>query len=99
MAWNHPGYNQSGGYTCEINAVDLQGHTVVFVTSAEIGLVTATDQDMLDELIRLESEDQAMKARLAALEATLATLQPPHAEEGVVNCGNSGSWNRNGNSR
>ncbi|KAK3797899.1 hypothetical protein RRG08_007997 [Elysia crispata] len=99
MTWTHPGYNQSGGYTCEINAVDLQGHTVVFVSSAEIGLVTATDQDMLDELVRLDSEDQAMKAKLAALEASIATLQPPHAEEGVVKCGDSGSWNRNGNGR
>lgn len=99
MVWTQPSFNQSGGYTCEINAVDLQGHTVVFVTSAEIGIVTATDQDMLDELVRLEAEDQSMKAKLADLEATLATLQPPHAETGVVHCGDSANWNRNGNGR
>ncbi|KAK3797898.1 hypothetical protein RRG08_007996 [Elysia crispata] len=94
MQWDHPGQNQTGGYTCYIYAVDAQGQNIVFSTSAEIGQEFPSADDMLSHISQLEKTVDALEQRLQAVEIKLGLLKPPHAEEGMVVCEDSNNWNR-----
>ncbi|RUS90499.1 hypothetical protein EGW08_001767 [Elysia chlorotica] len=94
MQWAHPGRNQTGGYTCFIHAVDAQGQSVVFSTSAEIAQEFPSSDDMLGHISQLEKTVESLEERLKAVESSTGLLKAPHAEEGMVECVDSDSWNQ-----
>ncbi|GFR91605.1 agglutinin [Elysia marginata] len=94
MQWDHPGKNQTGGYTCYINAVDSQGQSVIFSTSAEIDQEFPSSEDMLGYISQLIKTVDSLQKRIEILENNASQLKPPHAEEGMVECEDSDSWNR-----
>ncbi|GFN79401.1 agglutinin [Plakobranchus ocellatus] len=102
LMWTPPGYNQSGEYTCAINATSSSaqnGTEMTYAVLVEIGVQFPSKQDLLDQMSFLQMEDQTNREKLAKLLSTASLLKPAHTESGVVDCGDSGSWRQNSNSR
>jgi len=106
LTWQPPSSAQVGEYVCEINAVDNQGHNVVFSTSAEIGERQPTIGELTHHILDLQKEqvspsklDEILKnlTQIEILYNNTPTIEPPHSEVGIITCGNSRNWNTNEN--
>jgi len=89
LTWDWPTPSQAGNYTCEINAMNDAGHTVVFGESLKVDTVTPTLGDLISHVRDMEKEN-AMK--LTQMQALLN--QQGHIENGTLACGNSNNWNQ-----
>ena len=97
LMWSPPSYNQTGEYTCRINATGtspLGGGEETFEVSSEIGVQFPSKTDMARQMRFYQLEDEANKQKLASLQAAVGTLKAAHAESGVVSCGDSSGWNQ-----
>merc|ERR1719367_2248351 len=56
LTWTYPTTQQTGEYVCEINAIDDQGHNVVFTTSLEVGVTQPSTAELVNALRSLEED-------------------------------------------
>merc|ERR1719242_883713 len=79
LKWQYPGTAQTGEYVCEVNAVDAQGHNVVFSTSVEIGESMPTIGELMGRVLVLEKEKQSMQQQLQDIANNISHFTPPTA--------------------
>lgn len=91
LTWQPPSSAQVGEYVCEINAVDNQGHNVVFSTSAEIGERQPTIGELLGHIINLEKDRDHLQNQIDDLSQNLTSLQMPDNSTACPDCSSSTS--------
>jgi len=103
LTWQPPSSAQVGEYVCEINAVDNQGHNVVFSTSAEIGERQPTIGELIEMIRKLETDASMLESKLQLVETkknkvkNLLSTQCAarrHTEKGSIDFGARSTWQR-----
>jgi len=100
LTWMYPNQAQTGEYLCEINAIDDEGHNVIFSTTLEVGVETPTTDDLVKIIRTLENQKETTQNELDQLSNDMTTTQsllasccePQHIETGNVHCGDSTHW-------
>lgn len=89
LTWQYPGTDQVGEYVCEINAVDNQGHNVVFSTSAEIGERQPTIGELMGHILNLEKDKDHLQSQINDITNNLTYIQMPANTTSCPNCSTS----------
>lgn len=95
LQWQYPGTAQTGEYVCEVNAVNSQGHNVVFSTSVEVGESMPTIGELMGHVLALDKEKTTLQQQIDELAKNLTILQnqtppPPASTTPCTDCGNNG---------
>jgi len=102
LTWMYPNQAQTGEYLCEINAIDDEGHNVIFSTTLEVGVETPTTDDLVSHVQELDKSREAAKKKIDQITQDIAQMQsdlsncskPRHTETGHLHCGSSDNWNK-----
>ena len=90
LVYQYPTSSQVGDFTCEINAVSVSGHGVVFTSAVEVGISQPTLADVVSHMQQVQSEKASLEARVKVLEAE--KYERTHSETGVIECPDSSTW-------
>jgi len=89
VTWDDPNSSETGDYSCEINAVDPQGHVVMYEGHTSVAVNIPCSASLSQKVATLEQEMAALKAQLGGNQTGVVTS---HTEQGVVVCGGADSW-------
>merc|ERR1719367_493931 len=103
LTWTYPTTQQTGEYVCEINAIDDQGHNVVFTTSLEVGVTQPSTAELVSHISDLGKDKDDLLNKTDALFKQLKDIEnmfqncgqaPPkrHVEVGDIH--SKDSWAR-----
>jgi len=92
VTWTDPNSSETGDYSCEINAVDPQGHAVIYEGHTSVSVNIPCSQSLAQKVANLEKEMASLKAQLGGGNHGNQTSVTSHTEQGVVVCGGADSW-------
>jgi len=83
VIYTDPSKNQSGEWSCEVNAISASGHVVTFRNTAEVTVSTPSTADVLAAIRQINREKEVLEHKEEVLEQTIAVLHKNGAHPNI----------------